>query len=70
LGETILEGEMDRPFGIDAVLMRRLWRDEEEDWWLDDEEDLEVLPGMSMMLSLRPVVGSVVWSLAGSCETW
>jgi hypothetical protein len=71
LGETILEGEMERPLGIEAVLMRRLWRDEEEDWWWDeDEEDLEVLPGMSMMLSLRPVVGSVVWSLAGSCETW
>jgi hypothetical protein len=27
-GETILEGEMERPLGIEAVLIRRLWREE------------------------------------------
>jgi hypothetical protein len=32
--------------------------------------ELDLAAGMSMMFSLRPVVGSVVWSLAGSCETW
>lgn len=63
----IREGEIERPLGIEAVLMRRLWRDEV--CCDDDDEDL-VFPGMSRMLSLRPVVGSVVWSLAGSCETW
>lgn len=57
---------MERPLGIEAVLMRRLWRDEA---CCDDDEDF-VFPGMSRILSLRPVVGSVVWSLAGSCETW
>lgn len=64
LGDTILEGESERPFGIDAVLTRRACRSEEE---REDccDEDL-VFPGMSRMLSLRPVVGSVVWSLAGS----
>lgn len=68
-GATIFEGESERPFGIDAVLTRRSWRfddDREEDCW--DDEDL-FFPGMSRMLSLRPVVGSVVWSLAGSCDT-
>lgn len=67
LGETIFEGEIERPLGMEAVLMRRLWRDDDEDWWLD-EDDFPL--GMSRMLSLRPVVGSVVWSLAGSCDTW
>ena len=28
------------------------------------------LDGTSMTLSLRPVVGSVVYSWAGLCETW
>jgi hypothetical protein len=66
----ILEGESERPLGMEAVLMRRLCRsDEERDdvCWVDEDF---VFPGMSRMLSLRPVVGSVVWSLAGSCETW
>lgn len=67
-GETICEGEMERPLGIEAALVRRLWRDDDA-CWDDDDEDF-VFPGMSRMLSLRPVVGSVVWSLAGSCETW
>lgn len=72
LGATILEGEMERPLGMDCELTRRCSRlvpEEREELWCDDE-DLEVLPGMSRMLSLRPVVGSVVWSLAGSCDTW
>jgi hypothetical protein len=72
LGETILEGESERPLGteaVDAALTRRLCEERDDVWWEDEDEDL-VLPGMSRMLSLRPVVGSVVWSFAGSCETW
>jgi len=68
-----LEGETERPLGMDWVLTRRCSRlvpEEREELWCDDELVLEVLPGMSRMLSLRPVVGSVVWSLAGSCDTW
>lgn len=73
LGATILEGEMERPLGMDCELTRRCSRlvpEEREDELCDVDEDLEDLLGMSRMLSLRPVVGSVVWSLAGSCETW
>lgn len=62
-GATILEGETERPFGmevVDAVLTRRSCRfDDCEDGWWDEEDDLP-FPGMSRMLSLRPVVGSVV----------
>lgn len=46
--------------------MRRCWRDDDDS--LDEDEDLPLL-GMSRMFSFRPVVGSVVWSLAGSCDT-
>jgi len=72
LGAAILEGESERPLGIEAadeLLMRRCARSdvEREDVWWD--VDVFAFPGMSMMFSLRPVVGSVVWSLAGSCET-
>lgn len=69
LGATMRSGDRPRPLGMDAVETRR-------DWLLDlvagwaDAAGLDVRPGISMMFSLRPVVGSVVWSLAGSCETW
>jgi hypothetical protein len=78
-GAMIWEGLRERPLGMEAVLMRREWRDDDddeeeecadEDEEEDDEEDDFDLPGMSRMFSLRPVVGSVVWSFAGSCETW
>lgn len=71
-GATILEGEIERPLGIEAVLTRRSCRfdDAREDVCWDDDEDDFAFPGMSRMFNLRPVVGSVVWSLAGSCETW
>lgn len=60
-GAAILSGERARPLGIDAVLTRRECDD------LDDElDDEDFLAGMSRMLSLRPVVGSVVNSRAGS----
>jgi hypothetical protein len=59
-GATILEGESERPLGIEAVLMRRDWRFDEERSCGADEDDVLVFPGMSRMLSLRPVVGSVV----------
>jgi hypothetical protein len=62
----MFEGDIARPFGIDAVLIRRECRSEEDrELWWDELDDL-VLPGMSRILSFRPVVGSVVWSLAGS----
>jgi hypothetical protein len=54
-----------------SELMRREWR--LEDWWAaaaECEADAALAPGMSRMLSLRPVVGSTVNSRAGSCETW
>jgi hypothetical protein len=70
-GAMIFEGESERPLGIEAVEMRRSWRledEREEEWVVEEEAGLR--PGMSRMLSLRPVVGSVVWSLAGSWLTW
>jgi hypothetical protein len=63
LGAIILEGESERPLGIEAVLIRRECRFElecEERSFDDEDEELLVLPGISRMLSLRPVVGSVV----------
>lgn len=54
------EGERARPLATEAVEARRAW---------SDEDDF-LAAGMSRMLSLRPVVGSVVCSLAGSWETW
>lgn len=68
VGATILDGESERPLGMDAVLTRRALRAAASA--ADELLDVFVRPGMSRMLSLRPVVGSVVWSLAGSCETW
>jgi hypothetical protein len=79
LGAMIFDGDRERPFGIDAtedVLIRLLWsrlddRREDFSWRVDVEEDeFLVFPGISRMLSFRPVVGSVVWSRAGSCDTW
>lgn len=71
LGEMIFEGDRERPLGIEAVLTRRESRFDLEldDRSCDEDEDEDFFPGMSRILSLRPVVGSVVWSLAGSCET-
>jgi len=73
VGAMILEGESARPFGMEEELVRRAWREAAACWAEDDTLAVElelVLPGMLRILSLRPVVGSVVWSLAGSCETW
>jgi len=55
-----------RPLAMEAVEMRRDLRSAEETAAMEDF----LAAGMSIMLSLRPVVGSTVWSLAGSCETW
>ena len=55
-------GLRERPFATEAVETRRDF--------LSELVDEDLAAGMSMMLSLRPVVGSVVWSLAGSWETW
>lgn len=72
-GAIILDGESARPLGMEAALDRRWCRfAEDDDCCVDDAAaaaDGLVFPGMSRMFSLRPVVGSVVWSLAGSCET-
>jgi len=66
VGATMRAGLRERPFATDAVETRRDLRSEALEVLVDDD----LAAGMSMMLSLRPVVGSVVWSLAGSCETW
>ena len=50
-------GETPRPLGMFCEA-RRVWD--------DLAGAAAALDGMSMMFSLRPVVGSVVWSLAGS----
>lgn len=68
LGATMRSGETPRPLGMLADETRREARSDLAG--AAAAAGLEVRPGMSMMLSLRPVVGSVVWSLAGSCETW
>ena len=66
LGATMRSGLRPRPLGMLAVETRRDLRSELELVVFE----LDLAAGMSMMFSLRPVVGSVVWSLAGSCETW
>jgi len=66
LGATMRSGLRPRPLGMVAVETRRDLRSALEEVVFE----LDLAAGMSMMLSLRPVVGSVVWSLAGSCETW
>lgn len=71
-GDWICEGESERPLGTSEAVIRRLWP-----WLLGARrEDLTGGAagggrgdGMSRTLSLRPVVGSVVDSRAGSCET-
>jgi hypothetical protein len=75
VGETILDGERARPLGI-SVLTRRECRlallllvaEAREAEGAAAEPDFA--PGISRTFSFRPVVGSVVNSLAGSCETW
>ena len=61
LGQAILDGESERPLGISI------------DWRLAPREGLaEDCPedlGTSRMLRLRPVVGSRVKGVEGSCET-
>jgi len=77
-GDLIWEGERERPLGMCSLVRREcLWWLEgvevEGAWDLDDREGAggkPLLEGISRMLSLRPVVGSVVDSLAGSWETW
>lgn len=65
-GERILLGEMARPLGM-SMDSGREWRLE----WRELDEGLACVDaGTSRMLSCRPVVGSIVESLAGSWETW
>jgi len=72
-GHSIFEGESERPLGMCSLVRRECLLLE----WPCDREDgagaegVGDFPGgMSKMLSLRPVVGSVVDSRAGSWETW
>jgi hypothetical protein len=70
-GEMIWEGERERPFGMVEEEMRREWRLALAAAAASAERALPAPAlGMSRVLSLRPVVGSVTDSRAGSCETW
>jgi hypothetical protein len=76
VGEIILDGERARPLGI-SVLTRRECRlallllvAEVREEAAGAAAEPDFAPGISRTFSLRPVVGSVVNSLAGSCETW
>ena len=77
VGETILDGERARPLGI-SVLTRRECRlallllvaEVWEAGAVGAAAELGFALGISRTFSFRPVVGSVVNSLAGSCETW
>lgn len=72
VGETILDGERARPLGI-SVLTRRECRLALLLLVAEVREaaaELDFAPGISRTFNFRPVVGSVVNSLAGSCETW
>jgi len=71
VGETILDGERARPLGISVLTLREfrlVLVAEVREAGAAAERD--VAPGTSRIFSFRPVVGSVVNSLAGSCETW
>jgi len=71
VGETILDGERARPLGISELTLRDcrlVLVAEVREAGAAAERD--VAPGTSRTFSFRPVVGSVVNSLAGSCETW
>jgi len=68
VGETILDGERARPLGI-SELTRRECRLVLL-LLVAEAAEPDVVPGISRTFSFRPVVGSVVNSLAGSCETW
>jgi len=71
VGETILDGERARPLGISELTRRecRLVAEVREAGAAAAAEP-DFAPGISRIFSFRPVVGSVVNSLAGSCETW
>jgi len=69
VGETILDGERARPLGI-SELTRRECRLVLLLLVVEAAAEPDVVPGISRTFSFRPVVGSVVNSLAGSCETW
>jgi len=69
VGETILDGERARPLGI-SELTRRECRLVLLLLVAEAAAEPDVVPGISRTFSFRPVVGSVVNSLAGSCETW
>ena len=74
VGETILDEERARPLGI-SELTRREYRlvllllvAEVREAGAAAEPGVAL--GTSRKFSFRPVMGSVVDSLAGSCETW
>ena len=63
-GWWILEGDGARPVTTSPEVRRELCLE------ADELDDFFEPPGTSRMLSLRPVVGSTVYSTAGSCDTW
>jgi hypothetical protein len=72
-GHSIFEGESERPLGMCSLVRREcllLLLECFEDGAGAEGAEEDFAEGMSRMLSLRPVVGSVVDSRAGSWETW
>jgi len=70
VGETILDGERARPLGISELTRRECRLVLVAEVREAGAAEPDVVPGTSRTFSFRPVVGSVVNSLAGSCETW
>lgn len=74
-GHLICEGDSERPLGMCSLVRRLclllllLWCDLDDGAGAGAGADA-LADGMLRMFSLRPVVGSVVNSRAGSCETW
>ena len=65
----IWEGDRERPLGMLAEA-RRECRFDAAGAGAAAAAGADLAAGMSRVLSLRPVVGSVTESRAGSCETW
>jgi len=66
IGCLMSDGETGRPLGM--LIDRR--RASREGFGWETVPPAEPTIGTSRMLSVRPVVGSLVELCAGSCETW
>jgi len=65
-----LELEPDEERELWELLLDDEWREDDDDLLDDLLEEREPSVGTSRMFSSRPVVGSVVDSSLGLCETW